>query len=109
MNSAILSAQHVSGECVWRVLWRRCVLFRGSSSAPGSLFDQAGGRKFVSSGERHRLLASLHRVRSEVRLFCLMPHWSGARISEALAEITVIISIVCQHSAGTSHFHDFRT
>jgi integrase/recombinase XerD len=50
-----------------------------------SLYGSTGSRKYVNSAERRRFLRAAVRAPPEVRLFCLMLRWSGARISEVLA------------------------
>ena len=56
--------------------------------APASfspLYGVRGERKYLTSAERGRFLASAAGLRISDRLFCLTLAWSGARISEVLA------------------------
>jgi integrase/recombinase XerD len=50
-----------------------------------SLFGPSGSRKYLNTAERLRFVRAAHRTPCEVRLFCLILRWSGARISEILA------------------------
>jgi integrase len=50
-----------------------------------SLHGAAGGRKYLNAAERRRFIRVAREAKAEVRLFCLVLGWSGARISEALA------------------------
>ena len=47
-----------------------------------SLFDGKGQRKYLNQRERHRFYACAEQAPQEVRLFCLMLYFTGARISE---------------------------
>ena len=58
-----------------------------------SLFGQSGNRKYLNADERRRFAQASERMPSEVRLFCLLLRWSGARISEALALTPAAIDI----------------
>ena len=51
----------------------------------GELFDQAGNRKYLTHDERKAFLKAADRAPREVRTFCHLLHFSGCRISEALA------------------------
>ena len=51
----------------------------------GELFDQAGNRKYLTQDERKAFLKAADRAPREVRTFCHLLHFSGCRISEALA------------------------
>ena len=51
----------------------------------GELFDQAGNRKYLTHDERKAFLKTADRAPCEVRTFCHLLHFSGCRISEALA------------------------
>jgi integrase/recombinase XerD len=51
----------------------------------GSLFGPSGSRKYLNTAERSRFVAAAYSAQDEVRLFCLVLRWSGARISEMLA------------------------
>ena len=47
-----------------------------------SLFDGHGQRKYLNGQERHRFYACAAQSPQEVKLFCLMVYFTGARISE---------------------------
>lgn len=49
-----------------------------------SLIDSNGQRKYLNQKERKRFFSSLKELDIEIKLFCLMLFWSGARISEVL-------------------------
>lgn len=49
------------------------------------LFDTNGQRKYLHASESRRLLAAAARANRETRLFCLLLHYTGCRLSEALA------------------------
>ena len=51
----------------------------------GELFDQAGSRKYLTHDERKAFLKAADRAPREIRTFCHLLHFSGCRISEALA------------------------
>lgn len=51
----------------------------------GELFDQAGNRKYLTADERKAFLKAADRAPREIRTFCHLLHFSGCRISEALA------------------------
>ena len=51
----------------------------------GELFDQAGNRKYLIHDERRAFLKAADKAPREVRTFCHLLHFSGCRISEALA------------------------
>jgi integrase/recombinase XerD len=50
-----------------------------------SLFGPSGNRKYLNAVERHRFVAAAWLMSANIRLFCLMLRWTGARISEVLA------------------------
>ena len=50
-----------------------------------SLFGQSGSRKYLNAAERRRFIKKAECAVPDVRLFCLVLGWSGARISEVLA------------------------
>ncbi|WP_426424143.1 tyrosine-type recombinase/integrase [Bradyrhizobium genosp. A] len=50
-----------------------------------SLYGPTGSRKYLNAAERRRFIAAARRAVLEVRLFCLILYFSGARISEILA------------------------
>ena len=58
-----------------------------------SLFGQSGNRKYLNADERRRFAQAAGRMPAQVRLFCLVLRWSGARISEALAVTPAAIDI----------------
>jgi integrase len=51
----------------------------------GSLFDQAGMRKYLTARERFAFARAAYREGGEIATFCLMLAFTGARISEVLA------------------------
>ena len=54
----------------------------------GELYDPEGNRKYLTEDERRAFLAAADRAPREVRTFCYMLHYTGCRISEALALTT---------------------
>src|SRR5579864_2313003 len=58
-----------------------------------SLYERAGGRKYLNAAERRRFLRAAQRAEPAARLFCLVLNWSGARISEILALTAAAIDI----------------
>lgn len=50
-----------------------------------SLFGPSGSRKYLNSAERRRFVAAAQRAPPNIRFFCLMLRWTGARVSEILA------------------------
>lgn len=51
----------------------------------GELYDGAGNRKYLTNDERAAFLKAAERAPREVRTFCAVLHYTGCRISEALA------------------------
>ena len=51
----------------------------------GELFDAAGNRKYLNEPERREFLKAADKAEREVRTFCYVLHYTGCRISEALA------------------------
>ena len=51
----------------------------------GELYDAAGNRKYLTTEERQAFIKAADRAPREVRTFCHVLHFSGCRISEALA------------------------
>lgn len=51
----------------------------------GELFDTTGARKYLTAGERAAFLVAANRAPREVRTFRHVLHFTGCRISEALA------------------------
>ena len=51
----------------------------------GELYDGAGNRKYLTAEERAAFLRAADRAAREVRTFCHVLHFTGCRISEALA------------------------
>lgn len=49
------------------------------------LYDPRGNRKYLTRGERGAFLNAAEQMPSEVRTFCLMLAYTGARVSEVLA------------------------
>jgi integrase/recombinase XerD len=58
-----------------------------------SLFGPSGNRKYLNAAERQRFIQAALRAPANIRLFCLMLGWSGARISEVLALTPASIDI----------------
>jgi len=48
------------------------------------LFDQEGNRKYLTEGERAAFRKAAEEEAGDLRTFCLLLHYSGCRISEAL-------------------------
>ena len=69
-----------------------------------SIFDQAGGRKYLTAEERTRFLAAADQAPRDVRAFCHTLGWSGCRISEALALTGERIDV----AAGTITFESLK-
>ena len=53
--------------------------------AASSLYSSSGGRKYLNAAERRQFAKAARSSVNEVRLFCLILSFSGARISEILA------------------------
>lgn len=51
----------------------------------GELYDGAGNRKYLTAEERKLFLKAADRAAREARTFCHVLHFTGCRISEALA------------------------
>lgn len=89
-----------------------------SESASGnddriSLFDLSGHRKYLNADERRLFLAAAACFSSEIEVFCLLLHYTGCRMSEALGlrpvhlegdENTLILQTLKQRRRGV-----FRT
>lgn len=52
---------------------------------PGSLFDLYGRRKYLNAVERERFINAAATFEARIYALCLMLHFTGCRISEALA------------------------
>jgi len=59
----------------------------------GSLFTPLGHRKYLNADERGRFVRAAQCAPAQVRLFCLVLRWTGARISEILALTPAAIDI----------------
>ena len=57
----------------------------GAKSVGSFLYDQEGNRKYLTRSERNAFLGAARTMASEVRTFCLVLAYCGARISEVLA------------------------
>lgn len=57
----------------------------GDTSTATSLFDRQGNRKYLTRAERNGFLLAASHMSPEVRTFCLMLAYTGARVSEVLA------------------------
>ena len=75
-----------------------------------SLFDVGGQRKYLNERERRDFYNCAVVCREDVRLFCLMIHFTGARISEIVnlnvsnidfSNKTVIIQTLKRRNRGT--------
>ncbi len=66
---------------------------RPHARAGMTLYESSGGRKYLNAAERRRFIEAAQQARPEVRLFCLVLGWSGARISEVLALTPAAIDI----------------
>ncbi|MHC2585417.1 tyrosine-type recombinase/integrase [Bradyrhizobium diazoefficiens] len=55
------------------------------AGAGASLFERAGGRKYLNAVERRRFAKAAASAKTDIRLFCLALSLSGGRISEVLA------------------------
>jgi integrase len=66
---------------------------RERADARASLYGPSGERKYLNAAERRRFIQAARRAPPEVRLFCLVLHWSGGRISEVLALTPAAIDI----------------
>lgn len=66
------------------------------------LFDFAGNRKYLTETERDAFLAAADRRPAEVRTFCRLLAYSGARISEILAltprQVDIVAGVVIVES-----------
>jgi integrase/recombinase XerD len=69
-----------------------------------SLFDQSGCRKYLNAAERERFIGRAECAVSDVRLFCLVLGWSGARISEVLALTPATIDL----DIGVANFRTLK-
>ena len=49
-----------------------------------NLFDQYGERKYLVAEERNRFIAQVEQAECETRIFCLLLHYTGIRISEGI-------------------------
>jgi integrase/recombinase XerD len=58
-----------------------------------SLFGRSGGRKYLNAAEAKRFRRAARRASNDIRLFCLVLAWSGARISEALGLTSAAIDL----------------
>jgi integrase/recombinase XerD len=67
---------------------RYCVSAKSSPARQGTvsfLYDREGRRKYLTLSERRAFLAAAKRAPAEVRAFCTVLGYTGARISEVLA------------------------
>ena len=58
-----------------------------------ALHDPAGRRLYLTAAERAAFLTAAHAAPREVRTFCQVLHFTGARISEALALTAVDVDL----------------
>lgn len=56
-----------------------------NDSDAGSLFDATGRRKYLNADERERFVAAAATFSPRIEALCLLLHFTGCRISEALA------------------------
>lgn len=59
----------------------------------GGLFGPSGSRKYLNRFELRRFVGAARKAPTQIRLFCLMMRWTGARISEVLALVPASIDI----------------
>lgn len=59
--------------------------FAGSSPASSLIYDRAGNRKYLTASERLHFLQAVDGMPAELRTFCRVLSYTGARISEVLA------------------------
>jgi integrase len=59
--------------------------YSGENGAVSTLYDREGNRKYLTAAERGAFLSAADRCPAEVRTFCRVLTYSGARISEILA------------------------
>jgi integrase len=76
----------------------------GCFDAKPTLYGPRGERKYLNAAERRRFIKAAQRAPPEVRLFCLVLTWSGARISEVLALTPSAIDI----EAGAASLHTLK-
>jgi hypothetical protein len=57
----------------------------GDAAAVSLIYDRAGNRKYLTVTERRRFLRAVEGTASELRTFCQVLSYTGARISEVLA------------------------
>jgi len=57
----------------------------GAQPAASLIYDRAGNRKYLTAAERGAFLQSLSAMTPEVRTFCRLLAYTGARVSEGLA------------------------
>lgn len=78
-------------------------------SDPTSLFDAVGRRKYLNADERARFFAAASTFTVKIEALCLLLHYTGCRISEALAVTpqhlepgadTVILQTLKQRRSG---------
>jgi integrase/recombinase XerD len=77
---------------------------QGLTQAPMSLYGPTGSRKYLTAAERRRFVRAANKAQPEIRLFCLVLGWSGARISEILALTPAAIDI----ESGTANIHTLK-
>ena len=56
-----------------------------ASAASSLIYDREGNRKYLTATERRRFLEAVERMPGELRTFCRVLSYTGARISEVLA------------------------
>lgn len=59
--------------------------YKGEADAVSFLYDREGNRKYLTREERRAFIAVAKRAAPDVRSFCLVLAYTGARISEVLA------------------------
>lgn len=74
------SVQSVNGNSA-----RACKDRAWETGAASPLYDPRGNRKYLTLSERGAFLKAAERMPPEVRTFCLMLAYTGARVSEVLA------------------------
>lgn len=56
----------------------------GANSQPPCLFDFSGRRKYLNAAERERFLDATAKAAPQIEALCLLLHYTGCRVSEAL-------------------------
>lgn len=68
----------------------------GGAPAVSLIYDQAGNRKYLTAAERRSFLHAVETMPPELRTFCRVLSYTGARISEVLALTPARIDIAAR-------------